>query len=163
MKEEEESSEDAWRNYLPNDEWEHYEHKTYIKTEVNSNYDTYNNVCQMFKNRAGINNDNDLIQTNQEWFDDHERIGDDDDDIGDLDDYLIPKDAPYYVDEEEEGFKERRSKLFGIPIRNHQCSNLKSSREVLNINEESSGMQIIWNLICVVHAWIQTLFTTQQT
>ncbi|GJT25292.1 hypothetical protein Tco_0895229 [Tanacetum coccineum] len=66
----------------------------------------------MFKNRLGINNDNDLSQTNQEWFDDHERIGDDDDDIGDLDDYLIPKDAPYYVDEEEEGFKERRSKLF---------------------------------------------------
>ncbi|GKB97585.1 hypothetical protein Tco_0983722, partial [Tanacetum coccineum] len=73
-KEEEESSEDAWSNYLPDDEWKHYEHTTYIKT--------------------GINYDNDSIQTNQEWFDDHEPIGDDDDDIGDLDDYLISKDAP---------------------------------------------------------------------
>ncbi|GJU08995.1 hypothetical protein Tco_1125425 [Tanacetum coccineum] len=53
---------------------------------------------------------------NQEWFDDHEPMKDDDD-IGDLDDYLIPKDAPYYVDEEEEGFKERRSKLLGIPYK----------------------------------------------
>nr|GEW43075.1 zf-BED domain-containing protein [Tanacetum cinerariifolium] len=57
-KEEEESSEDAWSNYLPNDE--------------------------------------------------------------DIDDYLIPKDAPYYVDEEEEGFKERRSKLLGIPYKKSQ-------------------------------------------
>nr|GEW31216.1 zf-BED domain-containing protein [Tanacetum cinerariifolium] len=54
-KEEEELSEDAWSNYLPNDE--------------------------------------------------------------DIDDYLIPKDAPYYVDEEEEGFKERRSKLLRIPYK----------------------------------------------
>ncbi|GJV23848.1 hypothetical protein Tco_1376543 [Tanacetum coccineum] len=61
-KEKEESSEDAWRNYLPNDEWEH---------------------------------------SNQEWFVDHEPIDDDDDDIENLDDYLIPKDTPYYVDEEE--------------------------------------------------------------
>ncbi|GKF17674.1 hypothetical protein Tco_0062592, partial [Tanacetum coccineum] len=74
-KEKEESSEDAWRNYLPNDEWEH---------------------------------------SNQEWFVDHEPIDDDDDDIENLDDYLIPKDTPYYVDEEEEGFKERNSKLLGI-------------------------------------------------
>ncbi|GJR26782.1 hypothetical protein Tco_1103014 [Tanacetum coccineum] len=72
----------------------------------------------MFKNRARINNDNDGIQTNQEWFDDNEPMkDDDDDDIGDLDDYLIPKDAPYYVDEEEEGFKERRSKLLRIPYK----------------------------------------------
>ncbi|GKD95749.1 hypothetical protein Tco_1379646 [Tanacetum coccineum] len=41
----------------------------------------------------------------------------DDDDIRDLDNYLILKDAPYYVDEEEEGFKERRSKLLGIPCK----------------------------------------------
>ncbi|GJX18278.1 hypothetical protein Tco_0219110 [Tanacetum coccineum] len=50
---------------------------------------------------------------------------DDDDDIGDLDDYLIPNDASCYVDEEEERFKERRSKLLGIPYKNHQRSNLK--------------------------------------
>nr|GEU91193.1 zf-BED domain-containing protein [Tanacetum cinerariifolium] len=33
----------------------------------------------------------------------------------DLDDYLIPNDAPYYIDDEEERFKERRSKLLRIP------------------------------------------------
>ncbi|GKC23799.1 hypothetical protein Tco_1025949 [Tanacetum coccineum] len=52
--------------------------------------------------------------TNQEWFDGHELM-DDDDDIGDLDDYLIPNNTPYYVDEEEERFKEKRSKLLVIP------------------------------------------------
>ncbi|GJY31807.1 hypothetical protein Tco_0415302 [Tanacetum coccineum] len=41
----------------------------------------------------------------------------DDDDIGGLDDYLIPKDEPYHVDEEGEGFKERKSKLLGIPYK----------------------------------------------
>ncbi|GJU45596.1 hypothetical protein Tco_1202862 [Tanacetum coccineum] len=135
-KEEEESSEDAWSNYLPRD--------------------------------------------------------DDDDDIGDLDDYLIPKDAPYYVDVEEEGFKERRSKLLGIPymkppmfksekfevinysfrlveeyvaIREYDYDIWVSIRhkEVLNVNEESGGMQIIWNLMCVVRARIQMLFATQHT
>ncbi|GJU68442.1 hypothetical protein Tco_1254701 [Tanacetum coccineum] len=118
-KEEEESSEDDWRNNLPNDEWEHCEHTTYIETDVNSNHDTYYNVCQMFKNHEGINNDNDAIQENQEWFDDHEPMEDydDDDDIGDLDDYLILNDAPYYVDEEEEGFKDIMSKLLGIPYK----------------------------------------------
>ncbi|GJX85761.1 hypothetical protein Tco_0336535 [Tanacetum coccineum] len=40
---------------------------------------------------------------------------DDDDDISDLDDYLIPNDASCYVDEEDERFKERKSKLLGIP------------------------------------------------
>ncbi|GKC84795.1 hypothetical protein Tco_1140512, partial [Tanacetum coccineum] len=83
-KEEDESSEDAWSNYLP---------------------------------RTRINNDNDAIQANQERFDDHEPMKDDDDDIGDLGDYLIPNYAPYYVDKEEERFKERRSKLLGIPYK----------------------------------------------
>nr|GEW53767.1 zf-BED domain-containing protein [Tanacetum cinerariifolium] len=41
----------------------------------------------------------------------------DDDDISDLDEYLIPRDAPYYVNEEEEGFKERRIKLLEIPYK----------------------------------------------
>nr|GEY68868.1 hypothetical protein [Tanacetum cinerariifolium] len=67
----------------------------------------------LLMNCLGISN-NDAIQANQEWFDNHETMEDDDDDIGDLDDYLIPKDAPYYVDEEEEGFKERRRKLLRI-------------------------------------------------
>nr|GEW11996.1 hypothetical protein [Tanacetum cinerariifolium] len=73
-------------------------------------------VKRKFWNRARIHNDNDVSQANQEWFDKHEPM-EDDDDIGDLDDYLIPKDAPYYVDKEEERFKERRSKLLGIPYK----------------------------------------------
>ncbi|GJV93571.1 hypothetical protein Tco_1541384 [Tanacetum coccineum] len=42
-------------------------------------------------------------------------MGDEDDDIGDLEDYLIQKDPPYYVNKEEERSKERRCKLLGIP------------------------------------------------
>ncbi|GJW29217.1 putative ribonuclease H-like domain-containing protein [Tanacetum coccineum] len=91
LKEEEESSEDDWRNYSPN-------------------------------------NDNDAIQVDQERFDNHEPKEGDDDDIGDLEDYLIPQDASYYVDEDEERFKEKKSNHLGYPMRNHQHSNLKSSR-----------------------------------
>ncbi|GJX92568.1 hypothetical protein Tco_0347154 [Tanacetum coccineum] len=85
-KEKEESSEVAWRNHLPNDEWEHFERTNHVKTN-----------------------------TNQEWFNNHEPMEDDNDDMVDFDDYLIPNDAPYYVDEEEKRFKKRRSKLLGIP------------------------------------------------
>ncbi|GJY96321.1 hypothetical protein Tco_0513231 [Tanacetum coccineum] len=53
--------------------------------------------------------------TNQERFDDHKPKEDDDNDTGDLDDYLVQNDAPYYVDKEEESFKERRSKLLEMP------------------------------------------------
>ncbi|GKB25606.1 hypothetical protein Tco_0865007 [Tanacetum coccineum] len=102
-------------SYLPDDKWEHYEDTTYTKTDVDSNHDNYNNVCRIFNDHVRINNNNDAILTNQERFDDHEPMGDDDDDIGDLDDYL--NNAPYYVDEEEEEFKERRGKLLGIPYK----------------------------------------------
>ncbi|GKE48512.1 hypothetical protein Tco_1479770 [Tanacetum coccineum] len=57
----------------------------------------------------------DLEEENLKWFDDHEPIEGDDDEIRDLDDYLILQNAPYYVDEEEERFKERKRKLLGIP------------------------------------------------
>ncbi|GJZ09492.1 hypothetical protein Tco_0543775 [Tanacetum coccineum] len=63
-----------------------------------------NNFCSWLKESFGINNGNDAIQANQEWFDDHELMKDDDDDIRDLDNNLISK-----------GFKERKSKLIGIP------------------------------------------------
>ncbi|GJT08883.1 hypothetical protein Tco_0843345 [Tanacetum coccineum] len=33
----------------------------------------------------------------------------------------------------------------------------------LNVNEESGGMHIIWNLMCVSHADIQTFFARQHT
>ncbi|GJW55343.1 hypothetical protein Tco_0099428 [Tanacetum coccineum] len=54
-------------------------------------------------------------QKEQGWFDEHELMGDDDNDIGYLEDYLIRKDPPYYVNEDEEKFKEQRCKLLGIP------------------------------------------------
>ncbi|GKD66031.1 hypothetical protein Tco_1308139, partial [Tanacetum coccineum] len=53
-------------------------------------------------------------QEEQGWFDEHELMGDNDDDIGYLEDYLIQKDHPYYVNEDEERSKERRCKLLGI-------------------------------------------------
>nr|GEW24780.1 hypothetical protein [Tanacetum cinerariifolium]GEW39117.1 hypothetical protein [Tanacetum cinerariifolium] len=62
-----------------------------------------------------------IMNVNRERFNEHEPIedddDDDDDDIGELDDYLIPNDVPYYVDEDEERFKERKSKLLGIPYK----------------------------------------------
>ncbi|GJR15346.1 VIER F-box protein 2 [Tanacetum coccineum] len=137
--EDEESREDAWSNYLSSD-------------------------------------DNDAIQVNQERVDNHEPMEDDDDDIGDLDDYLIPQDASYYVDEEEERFKERRSKLLGIPykkpptfkyekfedliwrIQHHGYGVSTVLYKVLNKNDGSGGMNIIWNLMCASHAGIQMFF-----
>nr|GEV76123.1 hypothetical protein [Tanacetum cinerariifolium] len=68
--EKQESSEDAWKNYIPNDE--------------------------------GINEDSNATQANQERF----KPMDVNDDFGNLDDYLIPYDDPYYVDEQEIRFKE---------------------------------------------------------
>ncbi|GKB66180.1 hypothetical protein Tco_0927592 [Tanacetum coccineum] len=47
-------------------------------------------------------------------FDKYEPKGDDDD-IENLDDYSIPKDAPYFVNKEDEKLRERRSKLLGMP------------------------------------------------
>ncbi|GJX52535.1 hypothetical protein Tco_0280904 [Tanacetum coccineum] len=43
MKMMEESSEDKWDHDWPVDEWKDYEHTTYIKTDVSSNQNTYNN------------------------------------------------------------------------------------------------------------------------
>ncbi|GKA68985.1 hypothetical protein Tco_0775049, partial [Tanacetum coccineum] len=48
-------------------------------------------------------------------IDSHEPMHDNDDDIMDLDDYLIQQDVSYYINEEEEIFKERKSKLLGMP------------------------------------------------
>ncbi|GJT67436.1 hypothetical protein Tco_1018916 [Tanacetum coccineum] len=52
---------------------------------------------------------------NEGWFDEHELIGDDSDDIGDLEGYLIRKDPPYYVNEEEKRSNEKICKLLRIP------------------------------------------------
>ncbi|GJV18259.1 hypothetical protein Tco_1363582 [Tanacetum coccineum] len=114
-KEGEESSDDTWSHYSPINEWKDYEHTTYIGIDVNSNQSTYNNVCQIFKDHTRMTND-DAIQSDQEWFDKRKPM-EDDDDVDDLDNYLITSDAPYYVNEKEERFKERRSKLLGIPYK----------------------------------------------
>nr|GEX68197.1 hypothetical protein [Tanacetum cinerariifolium]GEY88931.1 hypothetical protein [Tanacetum cinerariifolium] len=55
------------------------------------------------------------IEENQGRFDKPELMEDEDDDIGYLEDYLIQKDHPYYVNEDEEKFKERICKLLRIP------------------------------------------------
>ncbi|GJY27305.1 hypothetical protein Tco_0402031 [Tanacetum coccineum] len=68
----------------------------------------------------------DEMGTNNEQFDEHELIVNDDDDIGDLEDYLIRKDPPYYVNEEEERSKERRCKLLRIPyVKSPTCKSDK--------------------------------------
>ncbi|GKF05734.1 hypothetical protein Tco_0036402 [Tanacetum coccineum] len=58
-----------------------------------------------------------IIQVvDQELFDRDEPMQDnDDDDIMDLEDYFIRQDACYFVDEEEERFKKRKSILLGMP------------------------------------------------
>ncbi|GJV42926.1 hypothetical protein Tco_1095274 [Tanacetum coccineum] len=42
-----------------------------------------------------------IFRINTDRFDEHEFMEDDDDDIGDLEDYLIRKEPPYYVNDEE--------------------------------------------------------------
>nr|GEX27807.1 hypothetical protein [Tanacetum cinerariifolium] len=64
----------------------------------------------------GENND-DEVQKNKECFDEHESMEDTDDDIEDLGNYLNPSEHPYYVNKEEQRFKERRYNLLGIPYR----------------------------------------------
>ncbi|GKE29393.1 hypothetical protein Tco_1444777, partial [Tanacetum coccineum] len=92
MKGDEESSDDDWNHYSPIDEWKDYEYITYMETDVNSNLNTYLDFSER-------------------------ELMEDDGNVGDLDDYLLPSNAPYYVNEEEERFKERRCKLLGIPYK----------------------------------------------
>ncbi|GKB35126.1 hypothetical protein Tco_0880068 [Tanacetum coccineum] len=75
MKMMEESSEDKWDHDSPIDEWKDYEHTTYIKTDVSSNQNTYNNVCQIVMDHC-------KTKEEQRWFDKRKLMEDDDDDIG---------------------------------------------------------------------------------
>ncbi|GKA62539.1 hypothetical protein Tco_0762058 [Tanacetum coccineum] len=83
------------------------------------------NFCSWLKESFGNYHDLDcelMLKLKEYWwgkkeeeelkrFDDHEPMGDDDDDdIRDLDDYL--NNAPYYVDEEDKEFKERRRQIY---------------------------------------------------
>ncbi|GKD52803.1 hypothetical protein Tco_1286190 [Tanacetum coccineum] len=110
----EESSDNARTHCSPINKWEDFERATHIGADANSNYNPYLDVSRIFNDRARTNSDYET-QGKHGWFDKHEFMGDDDDDIGDLEDCLIQKDPPYYVNEEEERSKERRCKLLGIP------------------------------------------------
>ncbi|GJW21811.1 hypothetical protein Tco_0032433 [Tanacetum coccineum] len=109
----EEPSDNARTHYSSSDEWEDFERANHIGPNANSNYNPYLDVSRILNDHAGTNNGYET-QGKHEWFDEHEFVGDDDDDISDLKDYMIQKDPPYYVDEEEERSKERRCKLLGI-------------------------------------------------
>ncbi|GKC05333.1 hypothetical protein Tco_0996943 [Tanacetum coccineum] len=101
----EEPSDNARTHYSASDEWEDFERADHLGADANSNYKPYLNVSRIFNHGAGTNN---------EQFDEHKLMGDDDYDISDLEDYLIQKDPPCYLNEEEERSKERRCKLLGI-------------------------------------------------
>ncbi|GKB17454.1 hypothetical protein Tco_0851377 [Tanacetum coccineum] len=72
--EEEGSSEEAWRNYVPNKEWKHLE-----QTRMN---------------------DGNTIQANQEYIGDYGPMIGFDDDFGDLINYLVPNDALFIIRKE---------------------------------------------------------------
>ncbi|GJQ98902.1 hypothetical protein Tco_0521887 [Tanacetum coccineum] len=92
----------------PIDEWEDYEHTTYIESHVFYDIDPKRNGGgDGGEIVEGTNNDN-VIQ-------DEKEPKNEDDVIGNLDDYLVRKDAPYYVNEDEERYKERGCKLLRIP------------------------------------------------
>ncbi|GKB45502.1 hypothetical protein Tco_0896255 [Tanacetum coccineum] len=110
----EESSDNTRTHCSPINKWEDFERASHIGADANSNYNPYFDVFRIFNDRARTNSDYET-QGKHVWFDEHEFMGDDDDDIGDLEDGLIRKDPPYYVNEEEERSKERRCKLLGIP------------------------------------------------
>ncbi|GKA65374.1 hypothetical protein Tco_0765081 [Tanacetum coccineum] len=69
-------------------------------------------------------------------------IGDDDDDIGDLEDYLIRKVLPYYVNEEEERSKEKRCKLLRIPYVKPPTCKLEKFEKTCNNDKNLSEIQL---------------------
>ncbi|GJY30165.1 hypothetical protein Tco_0413660 [Tanacetum coccineum] len=86
-----------------------------MDTETLETYlDSFEKAIQFAMKTMNVMDHNDT-QRKHGWFDEHKLMGDDDDDIDDLEDYLIRKDPPYYVNKEEERSKERRCKLHGIP------------------------------------------------
>ncbi|GJZ36132.1 hypothetical protein Tco_0581949 [Tanacetum coccineum] len=81
-------------------------------------------------------------QKNDEWFDNHEPIEDDDDDIEDLEDYLIQKDPPYYVNEDTKRSKERRCKLHRIPYVEPPTCKSEKFEELTEQDDEIDGVLI---------------------
>ncbi|GJW60776.1 hypothetical protein Tco_0110111 [Tanacetum coccineum] len=115
-----------WLDYgpwmKPSDDIEHIFKPFHFKNR-HAKWPTYNWKMEKYCNGGdlpGVIRSGDVMYfESYEWkkgrFDKHELIGDDGDKIGDLEDHLIQKDPPYYVNEEEERSKERRCKLLGIP------------------------------------------------
>ncbi|GKD86042.1 hypothetical protein Tco_1357196 [Tanacetum coccineum] len=125
---------DAWSYNSPINEWKDYEHTAYIETDASSSQNTYNNICQIVM-------DHNETQEDEGQFDEHELMGDDDDDISDLEDYLIRKDPPYYVNEEEERSKERRCKLLRIPyVKSPTCKSDKFEVSIRRILKHGLDM-----------------------
>ncbi|GJY67114.1 hypothetical protein Tco_0469352 [Tanacetum coccineum] len=92
-----------------------YEYAIEIKVfnllEIDADLFTYETPLGMVVNEfKGLRttNDDDVVQADQGWFDNHEPMESNDDDIGDLGDYLIRNEGLYYVDEEEERSNEIR-------------------------------------------------------
>nr|GEV92955.1 putative reverse transcriptase domain-containing protein [Tanacetum cinerariifolium] len=141
-----ELSDDAWCNYLSIDEWKDYEHTTCIETNVSSNQNTYDNVCQIIINHSET-------KAKQGCFDEHKLMEDDDDDIGDLEVYLIQKDPPYYVNKDGERSKERRCKLLRIPyVKPPTCKSEKFEERitidfVTKLPKTSNGHDTIWVIV----------------
>nr|GEW84811.1 hypothetical protein [Tanacetum cinerariifolium] len=97
----EESSDNARTHCSSSDEWDDFERANHVGTNANSNCNPYLDVSIIFNDYARTNNVYET-QENEGWFDEHKLMGDDDDDIDDFEDYLIHKDSPYYVNEEEQ-------------------------------------------------------------
>ncbi|GJW98551.1 hypothetical protein Tco_0180359, partial [Tanacetum coccineum] len=88
LKEEKESSDGGWSNYVPNDEWKSLELKKI--------------------------NDSNTIRGNQECIGEYELMIDDND-FEYTCDYLLSKDATFVVDKEKERLEEKMYKLLGMP------------------------------------------------
>ncbi|GKA16468.1 hypothetical protein Tco_0696215 [Tanacetum coccineum] len=100
-------------------------------------------------------------QEEQRWFDEHELMGDDDDDISYLEEYLIQKDHPYYVNEEEERSKERRCELLGVPyIKPPTCKTKKFEVVKYSFGPEEEYVAITENEYDIWSCWYSDAFTT---
>ncbi|GKA28822.1 hypothetical protein Tco_0715067 [Tanacetum coccineum] len=85
-------------------EWEDFEHANHIGT--NANYNPYLDISRIFNSRAEKSHE-EAIKDKREPMDDYG--------ISDSDDHLVSNNAPDYVNEEEEQYKERRWELLGNP------------------------------------------------
>nr|GEV92356.1 integrase, catalytic region, zinc finger, CCHC-type, peptidase aspartic, catalytic [Tanacetum cinerariifolium] len=57
MNVDDESSNDAWNHYSPDEEWMDYEHTTYIETNAKFNYNPYLDISRIFNDHTGTKDD----------------------------------------------------------------------------------------------------------